>query len=462
MAEKKRINNVTSGLQVETELEGSFRSCGLEERMRYYQAPGIGITIVDGGRISWSGGFGYRNARAREKVGSETIFLTGSISKPVFSLAVIKLVESGLIDLDRDVNEYLKRWKVPCRGGWQPKVTLRQLLSHTAGTTVHGFPGYKRSAPVPGIVEILKGLPPSNTDPVMVNIIPGTTMRYSGGGVTVAQLAIEDAVGVPFTRLVEDVLFRPLNLKDSSFDQAFPSKRRNEIAHGYPYHGEELRGGYHIYPEMAAAGLWSTGRDLAVLMIEVQKALAGKSSFFGKKSIVSMLTPQKIAKNMGLGFFIEGEGSAQRFYHGGWDEGFVAKFVFYKHGGKGAVLLLNSNSGAPMINEVLRSIAVEYGWADYIQSRPKPVRSFSKGLEKFCGAYRSETGLLFDVKIAGAGLELRLEGQPPLKILPESERSFFSPDLNLKVKFEANRSGRISSLSVIQASSSVKAEKRLR
>ncbi len=430
--------------------------------MRYYQTPGISITIVDDGRISWSGGFGYRNADTREKVEGDTIFLTGSISKPVFSLAVIKLVESGLIDLDRDVNGYLKRWKLPCRGGWQPKVTLRQLLSHTAGTTVQGFPGYKRSAPIPGIVEILKGGPPSNTDPVTVNIIPGTTMRYSGGGVTVAQLAIEDAVGVPFARLMEDVLFRPLSLKNSSYDQAFPSKRRNKIAHGHPYHGEELKGGYHIYPEMAAAGLWSTGRDLAVLMIEVQKALAGKSSFFGKKSIGTMLTPQKIAKNMGLGFFIEGEGSAQRFYHGGWDEGFVAKFVFYKRGGTGAVLLLNSNSGAPMISEVLRSIAIEYGWTDYIQSRPKAMRAFSKGLEKYCGAYRSETGLLFDVKSVGAYLQLRLEGQSPLKILPESERNFFSPDLNLKVKFEANRSGGISCLSVIQASNSIKAEKQRR
>ncbi|KAF0124019.1 MAG: penicillin-binding protein beta-lactamase class C [Elusimicrobia bacterium] len=200
MAEKIRINRVTSNLQSETGLDGCFRSCRLEERMRHYSNPGISITVVDGGKIAWSGGFGYKDARTREKVVNDTMFLSGSISKPVFSLAVVKLAETRLIDLDRDVNEYLKRWRVPSRGSWQPRVTLRQLLSHTAGTTVQGFPGYKRSGSIPGVVEILKGLPPSNTDPVMVNIIPGTLMRYSGGGIVVAQTVIEDAVGIPFAR----------------------------------------------------------------------------------------------------------------------------------------------------------------------------------------------------------------------------------------------------------------------
>ena len=258
---------------------------------------------------------------------------------------------------------------------------------------------------------------------------------------------------------MDDVLFKPLGLKDSTYDQALPSKRRAQIAYGYPYYGEAVKGGYHIYPEMAAAGLWSTGRDLAVLMIEVQKALSGKSSFFGRKSIDSMLTPQKIAKNIGFGFFLEGEGTAERFYHNGWDEGFVSKFVSYKRGGKGAVLLLNSNSGFPMIDETLRSIAIEYGWADYIPKHPKAVTLSPGVFRKYCGTYRSETGLQFNVRARGGDLEFQFEEQPPLEILPESKETFFSSELNLKVKFELSRSGKVECMSVIQGASSIKAEK---
>jgi len=450
---------VLSNLQAETGSEGRFRPCGLEERMRHYYTPGINITVVDGGKIAWSGGFGRRNTRTGEKAGADTMFLSGSISKPVFSLAVAKLAEAGRIDLDRDVNDYLKRWQVPGAGGWQPRVTLRQLLSHTAGTTVQGFPGYERSGPVPGAVEILKGLPPSNTDPVVVNILPGTVMRYSGGGVTIAQTVVEDALGAPFARIMEDVLFKPLGLKNSTYDQTLPSKRRKQISYGYPYYGQEVKGGYHIYPEMAAAGLWSTGRDLAVLMIEVQKALGGESSFFSKKSIASMLTPQKIAKNIGFGFFLEGEGAAERFYHNGWDEGFVAKFISYKRGGSGAVLLLNSNAGFPMIDEVLRSIALEYGWADYLPKKPKAISVGAGVLRKYCGTYKSETGLQFKVRARGKGLEFQFDGQPPLRILPESKKDFFSTGLNLKVRFELSRSGKVEGLCVIQGGVTIKAEK---
>ena len=427
--------------------------------MRHYYTPGISITVVEGGKIAWSGGFGYRNTRTRKKAGADTMFLSGSVSKPVFSLAVVKLAESGRIDLDRDVNEYLKRWKIPSSGGWQPRVTLRQLLSHTAGTTVQGFAGYERSGPVPDAVKILKGLPPSNTGPVVVNILPGTVMRYSGGGVTIAQTAVEDAIGAPFARIMDEVLFKPLGLKNSTYDQTLPSKRGKQISYGYPYYRQEVKGGYHLYPEMAAAGLWSTGPDLAVLMIEVQKALGGEPSFFSKKSIASMLAPQRIAKNIGFGFFLEGEGAAERFYHNGWDEGFVSKFVSYKRGGNGAVLLLNSNAGFPMIDEVLRSIALEYGWTDYLPKKSKAVDLGPGAFRKYCGTYKSEAGLRFTIEAGGKGLKLQFEEQPTVKIVPESEKSFFSAALNLKVQFELGRSGRVKELCVVQGASTIKAEK---
>lgn len=454
-----RYKSVVSGLRAETHLAGRFRTCTLRERMGHYFTPGLSITVVDGGRIAWSKGFGYGNLGAREMVDEETMFLAGSISKPVFALGVLKLAEAGEIDLDRDVNDYLKRWKIPASRGWRPRITMRQLLSHTAGLTVQGFPGYRKSDRVPGTVQILKGVPPANTEPVLPNILPGTMMRYSGGGITVAQLAVEDAMKAPFPELMRELLFEPLGMRNSTYDQR-PRKTQRRIAHGYPWYNRVIPGGYHIYPEMAAAGLWSTGLDLARLMIEVQKGFAGEPSFFSTGLVREMLTPQKMAKNIGFGFFLEGDGDAARFYHGGWDEGFVAKFVSYKKGGKGAVVMLNSNSGNPMIEEILRSVAAEYGWPGYTCALPASANRSPGPLAGHCGDYVSETGLLFRVRARGGRLALEAEGQPPVEILPESSGTFFAEALNLKVRFETGRGKSPGALFVIQGGVEIKAARK--
>ncbi|MHB9139566.1 MAG: serine hydrolase [Victivallaceae bacterium] len=456
----RKADSVISNVLVETHLSGRFKSVGLEERRKHYCNPGASITIVNAGKIEWSKGFGYKNIATREKVEADTMFLAGSISKPVFALAVVKLVETGKLDLDRDVNDYLKSWKIPKNGAWQPRITMRQLLSHTAGLTVQGFPGYRQSDAIPSTVQILKGVRPANTDPVVVNILPGTMMRYSGGGVTVAQLVLEDVFGEPFSEIIQEVLFKPLDLTSSTYSQALSKKYKRRIAHGYPSYHKEIQGGYHIYPEMAAAGLWTNGHDLAVLMCELQKALNGQKSFFEKKGVEAMLSPQKIAKNIGFGFFLEGVGAAERFYHNGWDEGFVAKFISYKQGGQGAVILLNSNSGQPLIDEILRSIAREYGWKDYLTPKAKAVSIDPGSLMEYCGSYITETGLEFNVRGVDGGVELELEGQPPVEILPGSKTEFFSSIINLKVQFEFNKNGKVELLSIIQGGNAIKAKKR--
>jgi hypothetical protein len=258
---------------------------------------------------------------------------------------------------------------------------------------------------------------------------------------------------------MDDVLFEPLGLKNSTYNQSLSYKHKKQIAHGHPFYNKHVAGGYHIYPEMAAAGLWSNGHDLAALMVEVQKAYNGENSFFSKKSIKEMLTPQKISKNIGFGFFLEGARPAGRFYHNGWDEGFVAKFISYMRGGNGAVILLNSNAGNPMIDEILRSVALEYGWTDYL-SKPAAARGLACGrLVEYCGLYRADTGIEFTIRNAAGKLELGFEGQLPIEILPESCTEFFSDIINLKVRFEFDKRGKAERLSIIQGASTIKAEK---
>jgi CubicO group peptidase (beta-lactamase class C family) len=129
----------------------------LASRMAHCCTPGASIAVIDDFEVAWARGFGVRRIDRAEEVAARTPFQAGSISKPVFALAVMRLVERGVFDLDTDVNRYLTSWQVPANGDWRPRITLRQLLSHTAGTTVHGFPGYAAGGPLPTLPQVLDG-----------------------------------------------------------------------------------------------------------------------------------------------------------------------------------------------------------------------------------------------------------------------------------------------------------------
>ena len=128
----------------------------LVERMALYGVPGASLAVVDGGRIAWAKGYGYQQAGRSDSVTLDTLFQACSVSKPVVAVAVMRLVQEGERELDRDVNEYLRSWKIPWNGSWQPRVTLRQLLSHTAGTTVHGVEGSLWSTACPPCLRFWK------------------------------------------------------------------------------------------------------------------------------------------------------------------------------------------------------------------------------------------------------------------------------------------------------------------
>ena len=179
----------------------------------------------------------------------------------------MKLKEKNEIDLDIDVNSYLKSWKIPSNNGWQPKVTLRQLLSHTAGMTVSGFGGYSIHDSIPTTVQILNGEYPANSLPVKVNIFPGTRARYSGGGFIVAQLILEDKFNLPFFSVMDSLVLFPLHLKTSTFEQPISKAKQQLNATGYVLDYQPINGGFDIHPEMAAAGLWTNPLDLAKILV---------------------------------------------------------------------------------------------------------------------------------------------------------------------------------------------------
>ena len=316
IAEKTtRRERIERRLRAETILRSEIPTIhSLAECMAYHEAPGVSVAVIEDGCLAWAHAYGVCDVGHPEPVTTETLFQAGSISKPVTAMAVLKLVEDGKLDLDEDVNTYLTSWQVPPVGEWQPRITLRQLLSHTAGLTVHGFPGYLTTRPIPTVVQVLNGEPPANTSPVRVNTIPGTQMRYSGGGTTIAQLVLTDLLGKSFPELMRELVLDPLGMTHSSYEQPLPPERAQYAATGHPENSRPIIGKWHIYPEMAAAGLWTTASDLALFAVDIQQTLAGESSKVLSQAMVQqMLTPQ-VEDHIGLGLFLSGKGETARFW----------------------------------------------------------------------------------------------------------------------------------------------------
>jgi CubicO group peptidase (beta-lactamase class C family) len=385
---KERIRRVENGLLLPVVVKGQpSEPMKLADRMQLTNTPGISVAVINNGRVEWAKGYGVLEAGSKNPVTTETLFQAGSISKAVTAVAVMRLVEQGKLNLDEDVNKKLVSWKVPENEfTGNKKVTLRGLLSHTAGVNVPSFIGYLSGEPVPTLLQVLDGVKPAKTPPIRVDSVPGSGFRYSGGGYTIVQQLLIDVEKKPFPDLMRELVFKPLKMKHSTFEQSLPKDLITTAAAGHNSKGEKPPGRWRFLPEMAAAGMWSTPTDLALLAIELQRAQAGKSNKFLTAQMVSqMLTPQ--LGNWGLGFSVEGEGRKRRFSHGGSTLEFNSFLVAYNDSGQGAVIMANSLRGERVIDELLRSISKEYGWGDY-QPKEKTIAAVNpKIYENYFGQY---------------------------------------------------------------------------
>jgi CubicO group peptidase (beta-lactamase class C family) len=354
----------------------------IEKLMESYKVPGLSVAVIDGYKIAWAKGYGVAEAGTFRPVTPRTLFMAGSIAKTPTATAALALVEQGKLSLDEDVNVRLKTWKVPENDFTaQQKVTLRRILSHTAGLTVHGFPGYAVDEPIPTLVQVLNGEKPANSPPIRVDLVPGTRWRYSGGGVLIEQQLMMDVTGEPFPRLMREIVFDKLGMRDSTYEQPLAAELANHAASGTYASGKTVRGKWHVYPEMAAGGLWTTPIDLARLAIEIALSKQGKSNRVLSAAMTGeMLKPQvdrvgevslgneQHVDRMGLGFFLGDTTRPDLFGHIGDDEGFQAMLVMFADSGQGAVIMANSDNGILLGDYLLSKIAAEYGWKSYLPS----------------------------------------------------------------------------------------------
>ena len=431
----------------------------LKQRMAEEHVPGVSIAVLHNGAIEWAQGFGVAQLNG-PPVTAETLFQAGSISKPVAAMAALHLVQQGKLSLDSDVNLSLKSWKVPASDAAPgATVTLRELLTHTAGFTVHGFPGYAADEAVPTLIQVLNGEKPANTAPIRLESPPKSKWNYSGGGYTVMQQMVLDVSQQSFPKLLHDTVLAPIGMTHSTYEQPLPAGMRSLAATPYNDDGTPIKGGAHTYPEMAAAGLWTTPSDIARYILENQRSLEGKANH--------VLSPEMTKEMMtagqghwGLGLQIGGVDTNPYFSHGGVNEGFESLFVGYEKTGEGAVVMTNARGGSQLAQEVMNSIAAEYHWPDFHPIVRTAVKLDPAILEHYTGSFEQSPNFSITIAIENNRLMFKPGGGPGFPLFPESETEFFLKIADVQVEFVKDDKGQVSSLIVHQNGHDMKAVKK--
>ena len=403
-------------------------AASLPELMQAYRVPGVSIAAgcLDG--EAWCAGYGVTGAGRPDRVSCHTVFQACSISKHVAAFGTLRLVGDGVLDLDADVEDYLTSWRLPASGqGWRPRVTLRQLLAHTAGLSYTWFRGYDAGEPVPSLLQTLRGEAPANTPPVRPSLLPGSRFRYSGSHYAVLQQLMLDVTGVRFDELMRTLVLDPAGMSDSSFSQQFPHQRAEPAATGHHVTGMPVAGGWRTLPEMAGAGLWTTPADLVRLELEIARAAAGGPALLGQDLAGQMLTPQ-VPGGMGLGTEVDISGGYLRFGHTGSNVGYGC-FSFAWPGTGAAVAVMANSEGA---QEILRSTLA----AAERQHAPPPDTTRAAAPGNLAGQYLLQEDYPVGIGVSDGRLTLTAPGQRPVDLLPLPGGRYQVPGLDCEITFE--------------------------
>ncbi len=414
----------------------------LKERMAHYHVPGLSLAVVHNGQIAWSAGYGAGETGSDTRLTPDTLFQAASISKPVTSLAALRLVQEGRLDLDRNVNDYLHSWHLADNQFTQEhKVTLRCLLSHTAGVSVSGFPGYAFGEPVPTLHQILDGAPPANTPPIRVEAEPGKRWSYSGGGYTVIQQLLEDVTGEPFPQIVKRLVLDPLEMRSSFINQPLPVEKYQLAAVGHDELGQSIPGKWHTYPEMAAAGLWTTPSDLACFAMGIQHAFMGApGSLLSVDLTRGMLTAG--LGGYGLGLMIQETSQGLVFSHSGGNQGFRCFLAANASTGQGLVIMTNASQGSDLYMEVARAVAHIYDWELFQPKIKRLAKLESAQLERCTGRYTIpfNPDTIATVIRQEDHLFIQVPGENwNFALFPESDTEFFMFEKEEPIIFELDR-----------------------
>jgi CubicO group peptidase (beta-lactamase class C family) len=369
----QKIQNVENGLVEFTpgpqEQAQVPRKMALSERMAYYKVPGVSMAVINNNKIEWVKAYGTLNAESGTPVTTESIFQAASTSKLITAVILLYFVEKGKIDLDENLNHFLKSWKIPDDDFTrEKKVTLRLLLTHQSGLPMTNF-GYDEKVGIPTLIQVLKNESPAQNKPAEVEFVPGSQWQYSNIGYDVLQLLVEDIIGKPFNQIAQKILFEPLGMKSSTF--VYPLNPEYQEKEALPHDDKGIaREPMMHQTALAHGGLMTTPSDLARLTIELMRAYRGKSSSVLSQDMVKKmfhkeleLDPRMLGFPLaeGLGVFLLGKGQNFSFAHPGsnlpgtncWLQGYLGL-------GKGVVIMTNGAKGELLCFEILSAITNEY------------------------------------------------------------------------------------------------------
>ncbi len=437
--------------------ENKRREMTIEELMKDLGVPGVSVAVIRDFKIHWAKGYGIADVETGAPVDTETLFQAASISKPVAAMAVLRAVDDGLFTLDDDINDILKSWTLD--GGEftqnQP-VTPRSLTSHTSGLgDGFGFPGYDPSDPLPTVAQILDGHELSNVGPIFIERQPLTFEEYSGGGVTLMQLALSDARGRPFAEILQDHVLGPIGMSSSTFEQPLGAEWDRNAARAHNNKGQSKGAKWHVYPELAAAGLWTTPTDLAKFAIEVQKSALGKSNrVLSRATTQEMLSPVGVG-GFAVGFTISKQGQGWYFSHGGGNWGFRCTLLAHKLKGYGLAIMTNSDRGGNILGELSRRIQTVYEWDSKAPPVPRGYDPQVKRtaidvsveiLRKYVGEYEASPEMKIAVTLENGSLFAQATGQQKVQLFAESETKFFLEVANVLISFSKDESDAVSAI----------------
>ncbi|MBL7903174.1 MAG: serine hydrolase [Bacteroidia bacterium] len=435
-----QIKLVENGLSGRVKING--KTYNLQERMAHFKVKGLSIAVIHNYKIVWAKGYGWADEKEKRPVNTQTLFEPGSISKSLNAVAVLKLVQDKKLDLYADINTYLKSWKFPYDSvSKNKKITLANLLSHSAGLSVHGFPGYDRKDKIPTLVEILDGKKPANTPAVRSEFEPGLKFKYSGGGTTISQLIVSDVTNQPYDQFLYETVLKPIGMVNSTYTQPLPKDKLKFAATGYYTDGREVPNKFHVYPEQGAAGLWMTPSDLCNYIIETQWAYQGKSSKVLNQEMTKLRLTPYLDESSALGVFIEDRAGVKYFQHGAGNEGFRGQYYGSLEGGNGVAVFVNSDNGA-ILFEVINSVAEVYKWKNFYFPEAKNVVTVPEAvLKTYEGIY------LFEDKYAIVlpkedGYYYLTDGVYS-KMHFTSETEFFNEEFLAEKKFLRDTSGKV-------------------
>jgi len=434
------IKKAETSLTTPVHIDGDS-TWSIEERMKHYGIPGVSIAVIHNGKIAWTKGYGLMDTKSKIAVTDKTLFEVSTIGMSLTAYGALRLVDQGKVILNEDINSYLKSWKLPdSEFTKEKKVTIKNLLSHSAGINVHAFSGYTIDAPIPTLVEILNGTPPANSNPVLVDKPLNKDHWLSAGGYTIIQQMMMDVEGKDFPELMNDLVLQPLEMNHSSFNQSLSAEQLKMAATGYLREGAMVNGKRHIYPELASNGLYATAADLAKFVINIQQNLKDENWNKGlsKEMTELMVTPSAKSRygQYGHGFNIYNKKDNVYFDHHGWGTGFYSRMTAHRDHGYGVVVLTNRPI-PDFVFEVFRSVALAYEWDKYVPVHKKMQVEQSLA-NKITGRYKDNRGIVEVFQKDGQLYYKNIEKLEAEELVKVSDSSFVRRNSTYPIQFKLN------------------------